>query len=84
MVVPDHTITEYVAFGTWDDLDACAWKVVEFWDQLPRRQEPSRTRYGRWAVGKPVASPRIASTATGGWTAVLRRARELRDRRKAT
>ena len=80
LVIPDHNLTEYVLRTAWTDLDTCAWKVVEFWDQLPRRQEPSRTRYGRWAVGKPVPSPRNFDRH-GGWSAVLNRARELRDDR---
>lgn len=81
IIVPDHGITEYVKPGHWDVLDNCAWKVVEFWDTLPGRQEPSRTRYARWSVGKPAPSPRNFDVH-GGWSAVLTRARELRTKRR--
>lgn len=61
----------------WADIDDCARAVVDYWETLKGRTEPTQKAYGRWAVGKPYPAPRVFARH-GGFTAVKERARDLR------
>jgi hypothetical protein len=65
----------------WENIDDCAQAVLDYWDTLQGRSEPTQKGYGRWAVGKPYPAPSVFNNQAGGFTPVKERARELRRAR---